>query len=763
MVTTAAENRDRSKAQVLQSCFAVVFAAAIFLLGSIESAAQSTTQLALKPPALARTNEPTQVSPAPPTLEEGGREDAKTPEDSPPSSSDTEPTATTQPQFRVERMPIASGAELFTIFGRLDGMRAAGQPAPEVPLLSVVRDSLGDDNPENDRLRYLWMLTYTRPTLVKRVLSAVPFLYQHVGNKTPTSSNAPAPLIDLANTKRQTWNNVFWFGLQNVLFDSYGIPLKAASRSYRRNATDYRAAHVTQALSILNNYDNLRRRARDESELLASSQVLSDAESTAPNAVPISDVKTPLLADFRPGFTPGEMLEMRARLILSSKLLGGLYGPDWFDFTVIKRSMAAMDSIGHNWEMLRQRAETEGLYFQPLTMPDGTATHALLWIAKSDLSQTNRRFGNRFLNISDPWKDQRLRNWTGYSQVRYFDQDDRPTNAGDPQARPIELIPLALYGLDHRKIPALLIDFRDGLNPKKRELSRRFFRDLAKNVLSLSSFGNLPYFVGRKTFDFFTGRRGMDINQATRLTSYSQLKLLLSFNGTIDPGLRNEIEQRLENVSLNPLTNDNQAEIQLARRQYGALLDFARRPDGLSAKIEKDRRAEMTAFRHGSVSRFFFNLGNVLTFGRYVHREQATPELSARLEATRVIRYHTNILVEVAKSSPQAEVAWDIEMVRRSLRALADRGAGASGSAAHAAALIFRQTNDDEARRLCLDALYKINNQSARSDLVRLYRLEQPQSEWRAAIANHLRKAITEDSRMKPAEVKTMLGQVGQP
>src|SRR2546421_6328753 len=234
MVTTDPGNRDRASAQVLQFCFAAVLAAAIFLLGSTETAAQSTTQLAQKPPAPAKTNEPTQVSPG--ALEEGGREDAKTAEDSPRTSSDTEPTATAQLQFRVERMPIASGAELFTIFGRLDGMRAAGQPAPEIPLLSVVRDSLGDNNPENDRLRYLWMLTYMRPTLVKRVLSAVPFLYQHVGNKTPTSSSAPAPLIDLANTKRQAWNNLFWFGLQNGLFDSYGIPLKAASRNYRRNA-----------------------------------------------------------------------------------------------------------------------------------------------------------------------------------------------------------------------------------------------------------------------------------------------------------------------------------------------------------------------------------------------------------------------------------------------------------------------------------------------------------------------------------------------
>src|SRR5437660_1455417 len=41
------------------------------------------------------------------------------------------------PQFRVERLSISSGAELLTIFGRLDGMRTAGAAAPEVPLISV--------------------------------------------------------------------------------------------------------------------------------------------------------------------------------------------------------------------------------------------------------------------------------------------------------------------------------------------------------------------------------------------------------------------------------------------------------------------------------------------------------------------------------------------------------------------------------------------------------------------------------------------------
>src|ERR1051325_7046153 len=161
------------------------------------------------------------------------------------------------------------------------------------------------------------------------------------------------------------------------------------------------------------------------------------------------------------------------------------------------------------------------------------------------------------------------------------------------------MIPLAMYGLDHPKIPALLIDFRHSLNPKKREVSRRVVNDVAKNVLSISNLGNLPYFIGRKVYDFVTGRRGMDLNQPTRLQSYSELKLLLSFNSTIDPKLRNEIERRIQNASLNRLNNDDEAEVELARQQYESLIDYAQRSDGLAARIERDRRAEMVPLEHG--------------------------------------------------------------------------------------------------------------------------------------------------------------------
>jgi hypothetical protein len=676
-------------------------------------------------------------------------------------AAETSAASTTPSQFRIDRVPMVGGSELLTIFGRLDGMRPNGRPAPEVPLFSVVRDTLSDDDPENDRLRYVWMLTYTQPTMIKRIASAIPFFYLPVGSKTQASKGPPAPLLDLANTSRQTWNHFFLMGLQQVFLDSYGIPLKAASRSYRQNAADYRSAHVTQALSVLGNYEYLRQRSRSESELLASTQ--SSGPNTAQRSnSQVDDVITPLLPERSPGFTPGEMLELRARLILSGKTFGGLFGADKFSETVEKRSMNSVDIIGHNWELLRQKSEAEGLFFQPLAMPDGRATHVMVWIARSDLSsRSNRSFDRRFLNIANPWNDGRLRNWNGYMQQLYFDQDNRLATPDNPKARAMEMIPLAIYGLDHPKIPALLIDFRDTLNPKAREVSRRALNDLTRNIFSLSNFGNLPYFVGHTVYDFVTGRRGMDLNQPTRLASYSELKLLLAFNNTIDPKLRREIERRLEIVSVNPLSNDNQSEIQLARQQYDALISFARRTDGLPAKVARDRRAEMVPLKHGSVARFFITVGNVLSFGRYVHREDLTPELAERLDLTRRLERHTQFLSEVARSSPRTEVAWDINTVKRSLQFLADRGAAANGAAARATSLIFQRTDDAEARGLCLEALYKINNKTARNELLLLYRTEQPQSNWRTAIAEQLRKAVAEDPRLKPNEARAVLSQVG--
>jgi hypothetical protein len=643
----------------------------------------------------------------------------------PPAETRTEAVEAARTGFRLERMSVAGGAELLTIFGRLDGLPREQEQSAEVPLVSVVRDTLGDENTDNDRLRYVWMLTYTKPTFGQRVASAVPFLYSRVGNRKSASGNAPPPIMDLAAADREVWERFLWTALQNLLLDSYAMPLKAVSRTYRRNLSDYRKAHIVRALAILSLYE---------------------AETGAP-----------------PAFSPAEMSDIQARLLLSEKTFGGIVDDIYLQRVYEKQTTLMRDLRGHNWELLRQRAEAEALYFEPLQMPDGSATHALLWVARPDLMKNrDRRFDGRFLNIKNPWADSRLQRWKGYTQVRYFDADNRPVEAGTEGARAVEMIPLALYGLDFPKIPILLVDFRDGANPKRREMSRRVLEDVTRNLLSLSSFANVPYFLGRTIYDFVTSKRGMDLNQPSRLRTYSQLKLLLQLQASLDPELRDEISKRLERVSLNPLENNLEAEAKLAREQYSALVAYAKRPDGLPAQLDRDRRAEMTPLKHGRTEQVLFRLANVLSFGLYTHREKATPELRAQLDVNRQLAYHERYLRQVAKSSPQVEIVWNIEDVRRSLRFIAEHGATANRKVASTAARIFTRTQDDETRNLCLNGLYRINNETAKKELLRIYRDQKLEARWRTQSAEYLRLALKEEQRIAPADAKAILSVVNE-
>jgi hypothetical protein len=259
-----------------------------------------------------------------------------------------------------------------------------------------------------------------------------------------------------------------------------------------------------------------------------------------------------------------------------------------------------------------------------------------------------------------------------------------------------------------------------------------------------------------------TERRGMDINQPSRLRAYSQLKLLLSLDASLDPRLRDEISTRLEGVSLNPLENNLEAEAKLARDQYAALVAYARRPEGLPARLNRDRRAEMTPLQHGRTEQALLRLAAVASFGLYTHREKDTPEMRERLEISRRMAYHERFLREVAGSGPRVEVVWNLSDVRRSLSFVAEHGAAAGGKAATAAARIFAQTEDEETRLLSLSCLYRINNETAKNELLRIYRDPQLDARWRQVTAEYLRRAMREEQRIAPSDAKAILSMVGQ-
>src|SRR5262249_29971933 len=153
-----------------------------------------------------------------------------------------------------------------------------------------------------------------------------------------------------------------------------------------------------------------------------------------------------------------------------------------------------------------------------------------------------------------------------------FDPEGRPADASDPEAREVELIPLALYALEYPKVPLLLGDFRDTRMPKRREMLRRASTDLISGILGISRWGNWPYFAGAWTWDFVTARHGAANNRSARLNAYTQVRQLIAFDSSIDPALRTQLQEKLEMLGVNPMQNNVFDQERITRAQYDALL-----------------------------------------------------------------------------------------------------------------------------------------------------------------------------------------------
>jgi len=611
----------------------------------------------------------------------------------------------------MEVVPVEEGAEILSILGRVQSP-AHQTEGLEVPLISVLRDTLGSDDPAVHRLRYLWVHTYTQPTRKQHLAAGVPFLYNRFGNKQRAESQVSPPLLDLSLDNSSVGKRLSRNLLKNLFFDSRAALVKSSAFTYMRNQREFRKAHLIRALTILSLCEASHERQQ-------------------------------------PSLSTSELYQLQARLFLHERIFGG-----WLDGTQVERAYQkgttrTRQERSRNWELLRQRAEEENLYFDPLQLPGGTATHALLWVAREDLIRSpHPRFNGRFFSIKSPWQDQRLLNWKGHVEVRYLDSENRLVSLETPQAKLVELIPLALYGLDYPKIPVLLVDFRNPLNAKRRELSERVVHDVARNVLSLSPFGNLYYGAGLASLDFITHRRGADISQRSRFSAYSQLKLLLSLDSPLDPEVRSDVSRRLERVALNPMENDLDAESQLARDQYDGLLAYARRPDGLPARLDLDRRQERTRSVHGSLEKAFLQVANVLSFGLYTHHEKADPELRALLEVQRRTDHYMHFLREVTQSSPRPEVNWDIEIMRRALLYLSENKGRVKDEVIRLSALLFTLTRDESMRELCLKSLYRMGNQRARKELLRLACDPTLEDRWRQRSEEYLGLTLS----VEPAE-----------
>jgi hypothetical protein len=571
------------------------------------------------------------------------------------------------PDFRVERQPIANGAELLTVFSSLPNQN--GEVRLEIPLVSVLRDSLGDDDPDSNRLRYVWVLTSARPTVLQHAAAFVPFFYWRA-DLGKNADRKPAAVLDLGDTDKVVWNALAQSVVQAAALDSNGVLIRASTRRYRANLADQQQVNLMEGLSVISQLEEL-----PEGEALLSQP---------------------------------ELLEIQARLNLAGKTLGGLVTTERLPEAYLKNRVQTEETRGHNWELLRQRAETNGLYFDPLGFAR-SRTHALLWVAREDLvpSGEKHKWDGRFLGITDPFNDSRVKNWTGYTQTRYFDELGVPVDANTPGAQSRELIPLALYALDYPKVPLLLADFRDTRKPKNREMLRLAAGDAVSGVLGISRWSSWPYFAGSIGWNFVRSRHGDPNNRTARLKAYAQVRRWLTLDGSIDADLRTDLQRRLEILGVNPLEQSVFEESGIANRQYQALLRYAADPKGLPARLERDRNAELASHRHGVPARTGMELAKWFSLGIYSHREMDdSTSLAAALSRERRAESQIRFLKIVAKSSTQPEVVWNIAEVRRAVNELI--ATGVPPRSAQVVTRIMQQTTDAETRALCERALASI-------------------------------------------------------
>ncbi|HYO99649.1 MAG TPA: hypothetical protein VER76_05625, partial [Pyrinomonadaceae bacterium] len=91
---------------------------------------------------------------------------------------------------------------------------------------------------------------------------------------------------------------------------------------------------------------------------------------------------------------------------------------------------------------------------------------------------------------------------------------------------------------------------------------------------------------------------------------------------------------------------------------------------------------------------------------------------------------------------------------RRSLAYVNEHGQRADGKTAAAIGHIFAHTKDEETQKLCLSSLYRINNETAKNALVRIYRDAPEDARWRALSAQYLRQAARESQRISNKDAR---------
>ncbi len=133
-----------------------------------------------------------------------------------------------------------------------------------------------------------------------------------------TGEKPPRPVYDLGDPSRGMWAGLAFAGVQSEVLNPIGALARLTTHSFIGNYGEYRATHIWEA-----------------------ADVLTPQFSTALDA----------------GVTNDEIAALEERLELTGRPLGGLVADQYLKKDHDKQRTKQTETRGHNWELLRQRAE----------------------------------------------------------------------------------------------------------------------------------------------------------------------------------------------------------------------------------------------------------------------------------------------------------------------------------------------------------------------------------------------------------------------
>ena len=94
----------------------------------------------------------------------------------------------------------------------------------------------------------------------------------------------------------------------------------------------------------------------------------------------------------------------------------------------------------------------------------------------------------------------------------------------------------------------------------------------------------------------------------------------------------------------------------------------------------------------------------------------------------------------------------------RSLSYVSEYGSAAKEKTTKALAKIFKITDDEDMRRLCVTGLYRINNSEAKKQLLAIYSNSKTTENWRNLCAHYLKLALEEGQQISTRDAQTIAG-----